>query len=58
MSPGNPIDETPIYIYSSGGMDSFVYGGTENIYYVRPTLVLNGKLSVTGSGTKSNPYSV
>ena len=58
MSPGNPIDATPIYIYSDGGMDSVAYGGSENIYYVRPTLVLNGKLSVTGSGTKSNPYSV
>lgn len=59
MSPGRSDIFTVLYLWDKGGsFDDIAYAADESSFYIRPTIVINGKASVLGTGTINDPYIV
>lgn len=59
MSPGRSNAFTVLYLWDNGGpFDDIAYAANESSFYMRPTIVINGKANVLGTGTINDPYIV
>lgn len=60
MSPGINDGAFHIeYVQEMGGaIDTVLYGAAENMYRIRPTVVIDGTLKYTGTGGSQDPYMV
>lgn len=59
MSPGRSDVFTVLYLGDNGvPFDDIAYGANESSFYIRPTIVINGKANVLGTGTINDPYIV
>ena len=59
MSPGRSDIFTILFLWDKGGsFDDIAYAADESSFYIRPTIVINGKASVLGTGTINDPYIV
>lgn len=64
MSPG--IDDSSFHIEyvwdgaddNGGGIEPVFYGAFEDVFNIRPAIVIDGKVSFSGSGTATDPYVV
>lgn len=64
MSPG--IDDGAFHIEfvwngdgeTGGGIEPISYTASESVFYIRPAIVIDGKVSFSGSGTATDPYVV
>lgn len=43
---------------SGGGIDAIAYTAADERFYIRPAIVIDGKVSFSGSGTATDPYVV
>lgn len=61
MSPstGDNYGFNIFYLWADGGgFDDIAYLANESSFYMRPTIVINGKANVLGTGTINDPYIV
>lgn len=59
MSPGRSDIFTVLFLWDNGGsFDDIAYAVNESSFYIRPTIVINGKANVLGTGTINDPYIV
>ena len=61
MSPsiGDNYNFNILYLWANGGyFDDIAYAVDESSFYIRPTIVINGKANVLGTGTINDPYIV
>lgn len=61
MSPstGDNYGFNIFYLWADGGsFDDIAYAANESSFYMRPTIVINGKANVLGTGTINDPYIV
>ena len=59
MSPGRSDVFTILFLWDKGGsFDDIAYAADESKFYMRPTIVINGKANVLGTGTINDPYIV
>ena len=59
MSPATAVSRgafNMLYLWPEGAFDDITYLCYESRFYIRPTIVIDGKSSFTGTGTVSNPY--
>lgn len=61
MSPsiGDNYNFNILYLWANGGyFDDIAYAVNDSKFYMRPTIVINGKANVLGTGTINDPYIV
>lgn len=59
MSPATAVSRgafNMLYLWPEGAFDDITYLCYESRFYIRPTIVIDGRSSFTGTGTVSNPY--